>query len=127
MDLHTRVEHARHPFGPTMRIYTEPTGEAPDLERVREEPPFLEAISSLLFSAGCVSVAVKHSTHTLTGHHKAGDILAQRSPSGWLLTGGPYNLLNYGVPDIAALERFPSVLASIQEHARTLRRTDGAA
>jgi hypothetical protein len=124
-DLKFYIDHARHPCGPTMRIYRE--GEAPDLERVRDEPPSAQAVSSALFHAGCTA-AVMHTENVLVARHEDGStIKAQRSPGGWLLTGGPMDLLNYGVPDASALERFPNVLASIQEHARTLRRPDGAA
>jgi hypothetical protein len=124
-DLKFYIDHARTPFGPTMRIFKE--GEAPDLEPVREEPPSAQEVSAALIQSGCTS-ALAWTENVIVGHHEDGStIKASRAPGGWLLTGGPRDLLNYGVPDAAALERFPSVLASVQEHARNMRSPDGAA
>jgi hypothetical protein len=119
-DLQFYIDHARHPCGPNFRIYTEPSMPAPDLEVKREPPPSSHEVRLALLHVGCVSVG--RTARGIAGCHPNGYLInATESPGGWLLTGGPYELLNYGVPDSAALERFPEVLASINEHARTLK------
>jgi hypothetical protein len=122
MSVQSYIREQCHPFA-HLRIFREE--DAPDLERVRKPPPSAQEISAALIRAGCES-AIIWTERGVVGYHKEGDILAQGSPGGWLLTGGPRNLLNYGVPDASALERFPDVLASIQAHARTLNRAGGA-
>lgn len=120
MDLQSRIDHARHPCGANFRIYSEPPVPTPDLERVRT-PPSVQDVGQALMKAGCPERWVTE--RWVQGFHRDGyTIHAQRSAGGWLLTGGPHNLLNYGAPDADALERFPDVLASIQEHARYLDR-----
>jgi len=103
-----------------------PRTKVPDLERTHEPPPSRQEVSAALLRCGCNS-AIAWTEDVIVGVHEDGSrIKAERTRNGWLLTGGPLALLNYGVPGISALERFPSVLASIQEHARLLNRGVGA-
>lgn len=118
-DLQFYLDRARHPFGTTFYIYAQPMPTAPDLEVHRESPPSIREVRLVLLSVGC-SVVGKTSTGLCGTHTEGYSILAQGTPGGWLLTGGPHDLLNYGVPDASALERFPDVFASVQGHARTL-------
>lgn len=118
-DLRFYIDHARHPCGPNFRIYTQSEMPAPDLEVKREPPPSASDLRIVLHSVGC-EVVGRTSQGLYAAHRDGYSIHALRTPGGFLLTGGPHELLNYGVPDAAALERFPGVLASIEEHARTI-------
>jgi hypothetical protein len=124
MDLQSRIEHTRHPFGSTMRIFDSSEG-VPHLEPEAQEPPSQQEVFACLFRVGCISVAQPKQGVIHARHSEGYTIKAHRSPGGWLLTGGPMDLLNYGVPSKDALERFPDTLASVQAHAESVRSRAG--
>lgn len=115
MSVQSYIREQCHPLA-HLRIFRE---DVPDLEPVRVPPPSAQDVSAALIRAGCES-AIVWTERAVVGYHKAGDVMAQGTASGWLLTGGPLDLLSYGAPDASALERFPDVLASVVAHARHL-------
>lgn len=113
-----RSDLIRHLFGPAFRLYAPPV-EQTEEATVRTIPTGQE-VAATLFKAGC-SAVVAWSDTSITARCPDGSVIAaSRSHAGWLITGGPLNLLSYGVRDSETLERFPAVLASVRAHARTL-------
>jgi hypothetical protein len=112
-----RIALIRHLFGPAFRLYAQPEGAS-------EEPPAKtptgQEVAAALFKAGCSAVVTWGDT-SITARCPDGSVIAAScSHAGWLITGGPLNLLSYGVRDAEALERFPDVLASVRAHAHSL-------
>lgn len=113
-----RSDLIRHLFGPAFRLY------APPLEEIEEATagtiPTGQEVAATLFKAEC-SAVVAWNDISITARCPDGSVIAAaRSHAGWLITGGPLNLLSYGVRDAETLGRFPAVMASVRAHARTL-------
>lgn len=114
-----RADLIRHLFGPAFRLYSPPC-ETPEVEST--VIPTGQEVAAALFKAGCFCV-VTWNENSVTGRCAGGEaIAAARSHAGWLLTGGPLNLLSYGARDTDALGRFPGVLASVRAHVASLDR-----